>query len=85
MLSGLGQPRFVIGGQWVQSMDKSQIREHMKVVGSDGRSIGSVDKVESDKIKLSKSGSADGQHHFIDMADVAEIKGDEIRLSKNRT
>jgi hypothetical protein len=61
-------------------MDKSQIREHMKVVGSDGRSIGSVDK-----IKLSKSGSADGQHHFIDMADVAEIKGDEIRLSKDRT
>jgi hypothetical protein len=66
-------------------MEKSQIREHMKVVGSDGRSIGSVDKVEGDKIKLSKSSSADGQHHFIDMADVAEIKGDEIRLSKDRT
>ena len=66
-------------------MDKSQIREHMKVLGSDGRSIGSVDKVEGDKIKLSKSGSADGQHHFIDMADAAEIKGDEICLSKTRT
>ena len=66
-------------------MDKSQIREHMKVVGSDGRSIGSVDKVEGDKIKLSKSGSADGQHPFIDLADVADIKNDEIRLSKNRT
>jgi hypothetical protein len=66
-------------------MDKSQIREHMKVIGADGRSIGSVDKVEGDKIKLSKSGSADSQHHFIDMADVAEIKGDEIRLTKDRT
>jgi hypothetical protein len=66
-------------------MDKSQIREHMKVVGSDGRAIGSVDKVEGDKIKLSKSDSADGQHHFIDLADVADIKNDEIRLSKNRT
>jgi hypothetical protein len=57
----------------------------MKVIGADGRSIGSVDKVEGDKIKLSKSGSADSQHHFIDMADVAEIKGDEIRLTKDRT
>ncbi len=66
-------------------MDKSQIREHMKVVGSDGRPIGSVDKVEGDKIKLSKRDSADGQHHFIDLADVADIKNDEIRLSKNRT
>jgi hypothetical protein len=66
-------------------MDKSQIREHMKVIGADGRSIGSVDKVEGGKIKLSKSGSADGQHHFIDMADVAEVKGDEIRLTKDRT
>jgi hypothetical protein len=66
-------------------MDKSQIREHMKVVGSDGRAIGSVDKVEGDKIKLSKRDSADGQHHFIDLADVADIKNDEIRLSKNRT
>ena len=35
-------------------MDKSQIREHMKVVGSDGRSIGSVDKVEGDKIKANE-------------------------------
>jgi hypothetical protein len=66
-------------------MDKSQIREHMKVVNSDGRSIGSVDRVEGEKIKLSKSDSGDGQHHFIDMADVADIKGDEIRLRKDRT
>ena len=65
-------------------MDKSQIREHMKVVGSDGRSIGSVDRVEGEKIKLSKRDSGDGQHHFIDMADVADIQGDEIRLRKDR-
>jgi hypothetical protein len=66
-------------------MDKSQIREHMKVVGADGRSIGSVDRVEGgERIKLSKSESGDGQHHFINMADVADIKGDEIRLRKDR-
>jgi hypothetical protein len=41
-------------------MDKSQIRERMKVVGSDGRSIGSVDRVEGERIKLSKSDFGDG-------------------------
>ena len=66
-------------------MDKSQIREHMKVIGADGRHIGTVDRVEGDNIKLSKSDSADGHHHTVNVADVAEIKNDEIRLSKNRT
>ena len=66
-------------------MDKSQIREHMKVIGSDGRHIGTVDRVEGDNIKLSKSDSADGHHRIVNMADVADIKNDEIRLSKNRT
>jgi hypothetical protein len=66
-------------------MDKSQIREHMKVIGADGRHIGTVDRVEGDNIKLSKSDSADGHHHIVNIADVADIKNDEIRLSKNRT
>ena len=66
-------------------MDKSQIREHMKVIGADGRHIGTVDRVEGDNIKLSKSDSADGHHHIVNVADVADIKNDEIRLSKNRT
>ena len=66
-------------------MDKSQIREHMEVIGADGRHIGTVDRVEGDNIKLSKSDSADGHHHIINVADVADIKNDEIRLSKNRT
>lgn len=66
-------------------MDKSRIRENMKVVDADGSHIGTVDRVEGETIKLSKSDSADGQHHIVDLADVADIKNDEIRLSKNRT
>jgi hypothetical protein len=65
-------------------MDKCQIRQHMKVVGADGRQIGKVDRVEGEQIKLTKSDSADGQHHVINVADVADIKDDEIRLSKDR-
>ena len=66
-------------------MDKSQIREHMKVIGADGRHIGTVDRVEGENIKLYKSDSSDSHHHIINVADVADIKNDEIRLSKNRT
>lgn len=42
------------------------IQEHMDVVGSDGGKIGKVDHLEgSNQIKLTKTDSADGRHHFI--------------------
>jgi hypothetical protein len=34
-----------------------QIKEHMEVVGSDGQHVGTVDGVEDDRIKLTKSDS----------------------------
>jgi len=65
------------------AMQASQIREHMKVVGADGKHIGTVDRVEGGKIKLTKDSSQDGQHHFVEMSDVEEVKNDEVCLSKN--
>ncbi|MEJ1157179.1 DUF2171 domain-containing protein [Prosthecomicrobium sp. N25] len=48
----------------MQNMD--MIREHMPVIGSDGRQIGLVDHMEGqDRIKLTRDSSPDGQHHFI--------------------
>ncbi len=64
-------------------MDASQIREHMKVVGADGKHIGTVDRIEGDKIKLSKSDSKDGQHHYIAVSDVEGVKNGEVCVSKN--
>ena len=43
----------------------SSIREHMDVFGSCGNKLGTVDHVEGDSIKLTKSSSPDNQHHFI--------------------
>ena len=37
--------------------DLSQIREHMEVIGADGVHVGTVDKVEGDRIKLTKADS----------------------------
>ncbi len=36
------------------------IREHMEVIGADGGHVGTVDKVEGDRIKLTKKDDPDG-------------------------
>jgi hypothetical protein len=53
--------------------DKSKIREHMDVFGSDGQRVGTVDRVENESIKLTKQGSQDGQHHWLPMHCVASV------------
>jgi hypothetical protein len=67
--------------------DSSAIREHMEVIGADGVHIGTVDRVEGNRIKLTKEdsgqGSHRGHHHYISTALVAEVEGDKVRLSAN--
>ena len=72
-------------------VDVNAIREHMEVIGADGVHVGTVDHVDGDRIKLTKSDSeaqvegAQGQHaahhHYISLALVADIEGDKVRLS----
>lgn len=61
----------------------SGIKEHMEVIGADGVHVGTVDKVQGDRIKLTKkdSGSHGDHHHFISMGLVATVEGDQVRLS----
>ncbi|WP_371425057.1 DUF2171 domain-containing protein [Tardiphaga sp.] len=65
----------------------SKVKEHMEVIGADGVHVGTVDKVEGNRIKLTKKdsgeGSHKGHHHFIDGGLVAEVEGDKVRLSAN--
>jgi len=67
--------------------DFSTIREHMDVIGADGVHLGTVDRVEGDRIKLTKAdsgmGGHQGHHHFISRALVADVEGDKVRLSAN--
>jgi len=67
--------------------DTSQIREHMNVIGADGVHVGTVDKVEGDRIKLTKAdsgmGGHKGHHHYISTGLIAEVEGDAVRLSAN--
>lgn len=62
------------------------VREHMEVIGADGVRVGTVDRVEGDRIKLTKIenlGAHEGHHHFISRGLVAEVEGDKVRLSAN--
>ena len=63
----------------------ADIKEHMEVIGADGVHVGTVDKVESHRIKLTKKdsgeGSHKGHHHYIDRGLVAEVEGNKVRLS----
>jgi len=60
------------------------IREHMEVIGADGVHIGTVDRVEDNRIKLVRADSGIGHeehHHFIPRGLVAEVEGDKVRLT----
>ena len=65
--------------------DLGAIREHMEVIGADGVHVGTVDRVEGNRIKLTKhdSGSHGDHHHFIAGALVAAVEGERVRLSAN--
>ena len=71
--------------------DASAIREHMEVIGADEVHLGTVDKVEGDRIKLTKAdsgaqleqaeGAHSGHHHYIPLGLVAAVEGNQVRLS----
>ncbi|ESW64647.1 hypothetical protein X760_28285 [Mesorhizobium sp. LSHC422A00] len=67
--------------------EASKIREHMEVVGADGVHIGTVDRVDGERIKLTKADSGEGahqgHHHYIPLSLLAEVEGQKVWLSAN--
>ena len=60
------------------------IREHMEVIGADGVHLGTVDRVEGNRIKLIRPDSGVGHeqhHHYIPSGLIAEVEGDKVRLT----
>jgi len=68
-------------------MTDTRIKRQMEVIGADGVHIGTVDRVENGRIRLTKADSGEGRHkghhHFIDLGLVADIEGQKVRLSAN--
>ena len=64
----------------------ADIKEHMKIIGKDGAHVGTVDRVEGDRIKLTKADNPsghEGHHHYIDRKLVGSVEGDVVKLSVN--
>jgi len=67
------------------------IREHMMVHakgpgsmgGAKGEHIGTVDRVEGDRIKLTRDDSPDGRHHFVPLEWVESVEGNTVHLSRD--
>ena len=58
----------------------SEIKEHMEVVGADGRHVGTVDHLDREgQIKLARWDSSDGKHHFI-AVDLVDRVDDKVYL-----
>jgi hypothetical protein len=62
-----------------------QVREHMQVIDAEGTTLGKVDRIEGDRIKLTRDssgqGSHEGHHHYIPAGLIADVEGENVRLS----
>lgn len=65
---------------------KDKIKQEMEIIGADGVHVGTVDRVEGNRIKIKKGdsfGRHEGHHHFIEIGFVADVEGHKVRLSAN--
>lgn len=60
-------------------IESSSIREHMEVVGSDGKHIGKVDHVRGGDLQLTRSMGV-GSHHLLPI-DLVDRVDDKVRLT----
>jgi len=62
--------------------EKIRIKEHMEIVDSTGQHVGTVDEVEDERIKLTKSDAMDDQHHFIALDAVEKLDDNRVVLKE---
>jgi hypothetical protein len=66
---------------------RDEIREKMEVIGADGVHLGTVDRVEDDRIKLIRADSGghghEDHHHYLSLGLVAAVEDGRVRLSAN--
>lgn len=60
---------------------KLRIKEHMEVVDASGEHVGTVDKVDGDQVKLTKTDAADHDHHLLSLDRTDRIEENRIYLN----
>ncbi len=75
------------GGTGMDNRFADQIREHMEVIDADGQHVGTVDDLDGDRIKLTKSdagmGGGSGEHRYVPLSQVQGIEDGRVRLSQS--
>jgi hypothetical protein len=61
-----------------------QIRPHQEVTDQNGAVIGTVDHVDGDRIKLTRSSSSSGHHEYVPLSQVAGIERQPHPPSRSR-
>lgn len=69
------------GGSSGASRFADQVQKHQEVVDAQGNHLGTVDHLDGDRIKLTRSDSPDREHHYVALSDVADIEGGKVRLN----
>lgn len=67
----------------MQEHDHSAIKEHLKIWGADGTHVGTVDHLDGERIKMTKTDSTDGKHHYLPAGLVASVDEEGVHLSAN--
>lgn len=62
--------------------EKLRIKEHMEVSTSTGEHVGTVDEVKDDQIKLTRTDSSDGAHHYVALENVEKIDDNRVYLKQ---
>ncbi len=63
--------------------EKLRIKEHMEVADANGQHVGTVDELDGDQIKLTKSDSDTGTHRFLLLDDVDRIDDNRVYLKES--
>ena len=63
---------------------RGKIVEHLQIKDLKGEHVGTVDRLEDDQIKLTKTDDMEGKHHYIKLSDVRSVDEVAVYLNKHR-
>ena len=64
-------------------MDPSRIAQHMEILGSDHGHVGTVDGLDGQRMKLTRTDpAAGGEHHYIHLDSVDRIEDGKVVLNR---
>jgi len=63
--------------------EKLRIKEHMEVADCTGQHVGTVDEVDGDRIKLTRSDSSNRSHHYVAIDQVEKIDDNRVYLRQD--